>query len=294
MARIRSVHPALCEDEALAAVSPSAERTFIRLWTHLDDEGRGEDRPKLLSAYLYPEHDEMDPEAVDADLQELASADLLIRYKVKSESYLCSKPDAWKKYQKPRHPRPSYLPPPPDGGSRTAKRRKPTAKRRPVVEGSGEGVGVGEGDINTSSGASHTDTFEDFWIKYPKQKNGTKPDKKRAREQWRKLKPDQRTLALTAVENYTKAVAQGTYVKHAFRWLRDDNYTEYPGPPSGNGHKEPEDVSPFSSPNWGSYQGPEPESSCEHSTPMCSDCRGMNIKRLREAIGEIGNEGVVS
>jgi hypothetical protein len=110
MPRIRSVHPDICEDDVLASVSAYAERTFVRLWTVLDDEGRTKDNPRLLAAQLYPLHDRVD---VDRDLAELAEAGLIQRYEVDGKRYLCAKPEAWARYQKPRRKVASKLPPSP-------------------------------------------------------------------------------------------------------------------------------------------------------------------------------------
>lgn len=115
MPRIRSVHPELCTDDALAGVSAEAERTFVRLWTHLDDDGRTIDSPKLLASLLYPLHDDVTSDDVDRDLDELASAGLVVRYTVTGRRYLSAKPASWSKWQKPRWYYPSKLPAP-DGG----------------------------------------------------------------------------------------------------------------------------------------------------------------------------------
>lgn len=112
MPRIRSVHPDLCDDETLAEVSAYAERTWIRLWTHLDDKGRGVDNPKLWKGKLYPLHDDVTSERVERDLAELTACGLLIRYEVAGKRYLCAKPSTWAKYQRPQHPTPSKLPEP--------------------------------------------------------------------------------------------------------------------------------------------------------------------------------------
>lgn len=112
MARIRSIHPEICDSEQLGDVTASAERTYVRLWTYLDDEGRGPDRPKLLAGKLYPVHDDMDAVAVDHDLDELADAGLLVRYQVDGERYLAIA-GSWDRWQQPRDPRPSTIPPPP-------------------------------------------------------------------------------------------------------------------------------------------------------------------------------------
>ena len=141
------MHPDICEDENLAAISAYAERTFVRLWTHLDDRGRGKDNALLLVAQLYPLTVEMTAERVEKDLCELAQAGLLQRYMVDGKKYLCAKPEAWSRYQKPKHPTPSKIPPPPDlhqnGGSPTPALPQPFPES---LHGVVDGGGVGDGD----------------------------------------------------------------------------------------------------------------------------------------------------
>ena len=174
MARIRSVHPDICIDETLPDVSAEAERTFVRLWPHLDDDGRAKDHPKLLAAALYPLHDDMGTPEVERDLTELTNAGCLIRYEVDGKRYLSAKPKSWKHYQKPRHPTPSIFPPPPgyvpptadgdsapeDGpigsestqdGSSTAIVPDTAVALTPEWSGVGVGVGVGELPPNPQS-----------------------------------------------------------------------------------------------------------------------------------------------
>lgn len=127
MPRIRSVHPDICEDEILAECSPYAERTFVRLWTHMDDEGRAKGDAKLLKSKLYPWHDSMTVERVEKDLAELEAKGLLHRYEVDGRVYVAAKSEAWHRYQKPRHPTPSKLPPPSRNGAATADRGRPPA-----------------------------------------------------------------------------------------------------------------------------------------------------------------------
>lgn len=146
MPRIRSVHPDICDDEVLAEVTAYAERTFIRLWTHLDDKGRGVDNPKLWKGKLYPLHDDVTSDRVERDLVELAACGLLIRYEVDGKRYLCAKADAWAKFQRPQHPTPSKLPPPPEPS---------VSLMSPPVGGVGSGVGEessGQGEEGESEG----------------------------------------------------------------------------------------------------------------------------------------------
>ena len=144
MPRIRSVHPDICDDETLAEVTAYAERTFIRLWTHLDDKGRGVDNAKLWKGKLYPLHDDVTWDRVERDLAELTACGLLIRYEVDGKRYLCAKPSTWTKYQKPQHPTPSKLPEPP-ASSRSPHEASPGSSSG--VEGrciGGEGESEGE------------------------------------------------------------------------------------------------------------------------------------------------------
>lgn len=144
MPRIRSVHPDICVSETMANLPANLERTFVRLWTHCDDEGRCEDRPRIIKAAIYPLHDEMTWQAVSDELDALADAGLLVRYEAEGRGYvqICG----WDEYQHPQRPRPSEYPSPTEENVTI---REPSAKPRvhvPDVHVSGEGVGEGVGD----------------------------------------------------------------------------------------------------------------------------------------------------
>lgn len=113
MPRIRSVHPDICTDEVLAGLSGDVERCYVRLWTHLDDEGRCVDNPLLIKAALFPLVEWISQGDVDMWLSALATAGLIRRYEVDGRRYLTTKPEAWARWQKPRRKVESKLPPPP-------------------------------------------------------------------------------------------------------------------------------------------------------------------------------------
>lgn len=143
MARIRSVHPEICTDDALALLPAEVERTFVRLWTHLDDEGRCVDDPRLIKAALYPLHD-LSVAEVDRDLDQLASVGLIIRYTVEQKHYLSAKPASWTQWQKPRHKYESKHPGPDQG---TVRPPQSDGRRTDVGRGTAV-VGVeGRGDV---------------------------------------------------------------------------------------------------------------------------------------------------
>lgn len=149
MARIRSIHPELCTDETLAEISAEAERTFVRLMPHLDDDGRAVDNPRLLKASLYPLHDNVTAADVDRWLWELARHGLILRYLHPKGRFLTAKPESWVKWQKPRWRYESKFPTPEDPESTEMPepsdvRRNPSDVRRSgVVDGEGVGVVVG-------------------------------------------------------------------------------------------------------------------------------------------------------
>lgn len=148
MARIRSVKPELCTSETMAAVSAEAERTFVRLWTHCDDEGRCKDHPRLLKAQLYPLHDDVSAADVDRVLTELESHGLIVRYSVDGERFL-SVP-SWHEHQKPQKRQASKLPGP-EQANDLPKQDHSHTTTRPLPEGDGP---VGEGRVDVVVGVA--------------------------------------------------------------------------------------------------------------------------------------------
>ena len=253
MPRIRSIHPDACDSEKLSMLSDSAERTFFRLLTHADDEGRGEDRCKLIAAKLYPLHDEKDAGTVDADLDELQEVGLLVRYRVDGRGFFDI--PTFEDWQKPRHPSPSKYPDPSqadpeptepddsstaDGGTVTAERGKPHAGVG-VGVGVGVGGGVGEGGADAPDGDDRADpvaeSFEEFWQAYPRHAKNGKPggggDRKPALRRWRNMSQRQRDQALQAVGNYRAwcESPDGEFPKHAATWLNAESWESWLDPP---------------------------------------------------------------
>jgi len=111
MGRIRSIHPDACISETLASISAEQERTFWRLLTCCDDEGRALANVKLLKSSLYPMHEDVSPADVDKDLIALEKAGLIRLYHVAEKRYLEVR--SWNEYQHPKKPTPSKFPNPP-------------------------------------------------------------------------------------------------------------------------------------------------------------------------------------
>lgn len=214
MPRIRSVHPHICVSDTMASLSAELERTFTRLWTHCDDAGRCEDRPKIIKAAIYPLHDEITPETLDKELAALTDANLLIRYEVDGRKYIAV--TSWDEYQHPQRAKPSVYPPPPGTVDESSATSNGLEREREN--------GVGEGERNASS------LFEIFWKQYPTRK-GSKGSKKNAETAWKRLSQAKRAAALEALPNYARS-ADG-FPKDAERYLRGEVWEGLVSAPSG-------------------------------------------------------------
>lgn len=113
MARIRSIHPDVCVSSKMAEQSAELERTFFRLLTYCDDQGRAVDNAHLVKAALYPLHLEVTWEQVEEELGALAETGLIARYAVAGKRYLVV--TSWDEYQHPQRPAKEKLPAPPPG-----------------------------------------------------------------------------------------------------------------------------------------------------------------------------------
>jgi hypothetical protein len=111
MARIRTVKPEFFTSLTVAGLSVEARLTFIGLWTHVDDQGRCVDDPRLIKAAVWPLDDRISAD-IERDLRELTESSLILRYKVGERSYLCVR--AWDEHQRINRPTKSRLPAPPD------------------------------------------------------------------------------------------------------------------------------------------------------------------------------------
>lgn len=81
LARIRTIKPEAFVSESLAAVSLTAERTFLGLLTQADDQGRHRDHAAIVAGQLWVLRPEHTPADVETDLAQLADAGLICRYK---------------------------------------------------------------------------------------------------------------------------------------------------------------------------------------------------------------------
>lgn len=112
MARIRTIKPTFFTSLTVTGLTPEQRLTFIGLWTHVDDEGRCIDDPRLVKAALWPLDDRTATD-VDGDLWALTEASLIVRYTLSERSYLAVR--NWAEHQRISRPSGSSLPDPDDG-----------------------------------------------------------------------------------------------------------------------------------------------------------------------------------
>lgn len=112
MARIRTIKPEFFTSLTIADLPLTARLTFIGLWTHVDDEGRCVDEPRLVRAAIWPLDDRLAGD-VEGDLRALHDASLIRRYEHGGRRYLAV--TNWREHQRIDKPKPSKLPAPEEG-----------------------------------------------------------------------------------------------------------------------------------------------------------------------------------
>ena len=108
MARIRTIKPSFFTSTTVAELPIEVRLTFIGLWTHVDDEGRAVDDPRLVKAAIWPLDDRRNATAIEKDLAILAKRGLIERYTHDGHRYLRVR--TWKEHQRINRPQESRLP----------------------------------------------------------------------------------------------------------------------------------------------------------------------------------------
>lgn len=110
MARIRSLKPEMWQSETFGTVSIEAQAMFIGLITQADDHGRLQGSAARMRALIWPYKTDLDTAWVDGLLDELQSAELVLRYEHDEKQYLAL--PGWADHQKVDRPSESRFPAP--------------------------------------------------------------------------------------------------------------------------------------------------------------------------------------
>lgn len=221
----RIIKESICTSEDIARLSSEAEILFYRLIVNADDYGCYFGNPSLVKSRCFPlKSDDIHSEQVDAWLDELAKAGLIIRYTAADERDYCQFVK-WNKHQRVRqseHKYPQY-----DASFCQLKSHGGNSPQAAATRGKMPPNPIQsnpiQNPIQSESNANDDDGFEAFWNAYPKKsgdirqayfeyegavQNGTKPEE-----------------ILEAVKAQAAAKEQ-RYFPSAEKWLRNKGWTE--------------------------------------------------------------------
>ncbi|HID31706.1 MAG TPA: hypothetical protein EYP19_17130 [Desulfobacterales bacterium] len=258
MPRQRFIHPQIWSDPTLGKLTPIERLFFIGCFSNADDEGRLVAVPAYLRSIIFPYDDLTIDQVREIRDRVVDVCRNLILYEVDGTEYLSFV--KWSRYQKPKYPSPSILPPPPEPHSPIPSKipEKDSSNIPEMVPedfptGMGMGIdmgmgnrdwegGVGEthspdgGDLDSenqdqnqddegepgSPESSHTYTpeFAAFYAVYPR-----KREKRKAFRAWSKLmklpaKIRPRTEDLIAAARH--------YAEYCKKNVRDPTFIKYP------------------------------------------------------------------
>ncbi|MEZ5555257.1 hypothetical protein [Haliea sp.] len=236
MARIRTVKPELSAHEGMfdleEATGLPVRFAWVMLFTVADREGRFRWRPRTLKAQVLP-HDNLDFSRV---LDAWLTGGFIVKYRVGDELFGCIPTFAKHQVINNRESG-SALPSIDDADEVIAGEHKGhdacgTHERRegeasPSREVYAQAEGRKEGKEGTA--ASLAERFDDFWNSWPTDM-GEKGNRKRALDQWQRLKPtpefekEIRARLEQQVRVKRDLRAQGQFAanfQHVERWIRD-------------------------------------------------------------------------
>lgn len=231
MARIRTIKPDFFTSLTTTQLPPTARLTFIGLWTHVDDEGRCVDEPRLIAAALWPLDDHVGASAVDGHLEDLERLGLIVRYRAAGRPYLqvCG----WDEHQRINRPTPSKIPPPDQADEPSGTAHEPLTEDSPQEGNREQGREQGQGasaDADAADAAAVRRFEEHFWPVYPPT-NGVKRDKQSALREWCKLTVDEQRAAVVGARHKAQHFhATGEQPPYALRFLKRRDFLDFQAP----------------------------------------------------------------
>ncbi|WP_304455928.1 hypothetical protein [Nocardiopsis sp. YSL2] len=153
MARIRSVKPEFWDDRKLArSVSRDGRLLYIGLWNHSDEHARVQGDARLIKGRVFPYEDDLDDEAVEELLEELAAAGRIVRYVADGDPYLFL-PKLSKHQRLEAAKVPSRLPAPEDADPPEPDSEPPAPRAHESARGSDEAARRESNTRDASEGA---------------------------------------------------------------------------------------------------------------------------------------------
>lgn len=247
--RDRMLRSGFWDDPKMGRLSRGARLLYAGTWNLADDVGNVRIEPAFLRANLFAYDDDLTLKEVDSWLAELLTLTRLVPYEVEGERY--AQIPKFLVHQKIDRPS-KWRWPVPDAqmcanGEDSTQTRHTLASRAGEVEVEEEKEV--EVELTTLSPAPQDDgdEFDRFWEQFPKDRQGKRVDKAKARAAWFKLPRDERDAALIGVGFYRTACDQGRYAKQPLTWLHGKCWIDWQEAPiivpatNGNGrpHRDP-------------------------------------------------------
>lgn len=224
----RIIKESIRTSKSVNSLSDFQFRLWLYLITYVDDFGRGSADPDIIKGFVFPKRKSVTEQQIQRTLDELATAGMIILYKVDGESFLYF--PNWDKHQRIQTKRSKFPSPPEDND---ASRYSTVSHGDPLPESESNPnpnpnynpnpESKSESDAHGREGA-----FDLFWEAYPK-----KTGKQEARKAFKKVSVPVETL-IDAIERQ-KTWSQwkrdnGQYIPNPSTWLNqgrwdDEDYT---------------------------------------------------------------------
>jgi hypothetical protein len=237
VARIRTIKPTFFTSATIAELSPWGRLMFLGLLTHVDDEGRCINEPRVIKGALFPLDDVVTASDVVNLTMELEELGLVRSYEAGKRSYLvvCS----FREHQRINRPSKSTLPPPPPFSEDSVN------AHGVLTDGS---LGEGKGRENTyahppkikkvrTPHQKRVDSpdFDAFWAAYPR-----RVGKANAVKAWARLQPPL-DVVLTAIAVQSRSWTDPAYIPHPTTWLNARRWEDEVAPAGRDTFRQPQD-----------------------------------------------------
>jgi hypothetical protein len=221
----RIIKESIRTSRSVNGLSDFCFRLWIYLITYVDDFGRGSADPELIKGLVFPRRKGVTESQIKDALERLASAGMIILYKVDGESFLYF--PNWSEHQRIRNSIAKY-PEPVRGDSPqlAATRRDSRPEYNPIQSNT-------ESESESKSIRADADpkdeAFKVFYAAYPR-----KIDPKRARASWDRIKPDADLIEkiMQGLEAWkaSDSWSDPQFIPHPTTWLNNRRWEAAPEP----------------------------------------------------------------
>lgn len=211
----RIIKESVCTSESIDQLSWFEEVLFYRMIVNCDDYGRFDGRPAVIKSRLFPLKDNITAKSIDAAINKLVSAELVVLYVFEGKPYLHL--PSWDKHQQIRAKRSKY-PAPADAITSFDSTCNQMISNVPVIQSESESKSESKSEETRAS------AFDAWWKIYPK-----KVGKEAARKAFAKVKVPVETL-ISAVE-IQKSSEQwcknnGQFIPNPTTWLNQGRWSD--------------------------------------------------------------------